>query len=248
MAYKKTSNNDKIYSLWQSLQIRFTSFSVQIDESETSKWWESVVGEPSEQKTSLQKLKLYQELGSYCNGKLVLSSQLNTVNWIYVPKENELSTGPFIDSLNDFSKLMPKWFDISPPVNRLALGLILHVPVKSKEEGYEFISKLLIDVNVDINNFSDFMYQVNKPRKTTTGIANLNINRLMKWSVALVKNAVFSAGGVEYVAPSDYSARLELDINTAAEYKDNFPNDKIHLIYSEFESLAKEILVSGDKP
>lgn len=249
MVYQDTSSN-KAYSLWQVQQIRHTCFLNQTDESAVSAWWQSIVGEPSEQKITLQKHKQYQETGSYFNGKLVLSTQLelDRVDWLYIPKESEFSIGSFKDVLDTFSELMFRWIESAPSFKRMALGLILYMPAKSKNDANYSISKLLPDIKIDIENSSDFLYQINRPRKTTTGIADLNINRLMKWSVALTKRVVLSSDGASRFYTGDYFAKLELDINTVADYKGLLPNKKTRLIYSEFVSLANEILTSGDKP
>lgn len=238
----------KKYSQWQVAQIRLTYFSNQVDESVASKWWETTIGEPSEQKTIIQKQNMYQEQGKYSNGKLVLSNTLNRIDWIYLPNEGEYYIGPFTDSMEIFSSLMLKWFEISPQMNRLAIGLLLHLPVKSKKAGYKFIAKLLPSVRIDVDNSSDFLYQINRPRKTTTGVDDLSINRLMKWSVALIKKFAVSPQGVDFVDAGENSVRLELDMNTAAEYNGVFPRDKHNMLYAELVSLAKEILIYGDKP
>jgi len=234
------------YSRWRAEQIRITFFSDKIEEADASKWWEAVIGEPSEQKTILPKQNLYQEQGNYCKGRLVLSVHLNKVDWLYIPIEGEFFIDSFLDSQEVLSELMPKLYKTFPPINRFAVGYILQVPVNSRKEGYEFLAELLPGVKIDADKSSDFIYQINRPRNTTTGIASLSINRLMKWSVGVVKQIAISPGGVEFNNPENSFARLELDLNTSANFIGALPQDKISSIYLECIDLAKEILIKGD--
>lgn len=234
------------YSRWRAVQIRITFFSDKIEESAVSKWWEAVIGEPSEQKSILPKQNLYQEQGNYCKGRLVLSVHLNKVDWLYIPIEGEFYIDSFLDSQEVFSELMPKLYKTFPPINRFAVGYILQVPVNSRKEGYEFLAELLPSVKIDVDKSSDFIYQINRPRNTTTGIANLSINRLMKWSVGVVKQFALSSGVFEFSNPENSFSRLELDLNTSAEYAGALPQDKISSIYFECVGLAKEIMINGD--
>jgi len=242
MVAKKSDR--KKYEKWEVDQIRLTYFSKQITEAGVSTWWQHTVGSPSEQKTINQKQNIYQEQGSLLNSKLMLSTNFDRIDWLYFYEENE--SGPFIDSLESFTSLMIKWFEMSPSLNRLALGLCFRVPVKNKKDGYKFIAKLLPSVEIDVDNSSDFLYQINRPRKTTTDVADLKINRLMKWSVAVYKRFSVSPQKVEFADSEKYFVKLDLDINTGAEYNQIIPSDKIGMIYSELISLAKEILVNGD--
>ena len=45
-----------------------------------------------------------------------------------------------------------------------------------------------------------------------------------------------------------FSCRLELDINTSADYKNDLPVDKLTDVFLELVDLAKEIALEGDIP
>lgn len=244
---ENTDDNEK-YSKWKVELIRLSYFSDQIENSDADKWWETIISDPPEQKVTLPKQNLYQLKSAYSNGTLVLTTQFNRADWIYTPTEQELYLGTSDEAMKSFSELISRWFEISPQMKRLALGLILQMPVESKKDGYELLSKYLPNIKIDAENSTDFFYQINQPRKTTTGVSDLSINRLMKWSVMHKKKVAITSNKVDFADHGNYSVRLELDMNTFSTFSGIFHRENISEIYSELNKLAKEIMISGDKP
>ena len=129
---------------------------------------------------------------------------------------------PTIGSLSDVSEplsnVVKEWLDVCPPINRLAWGATLVKPISDAKAGYEEILQYLPDLKLSPTGISDFFYQINRPRESTSSVG-IKINRLSKWSIMQVGTVRINAGSNVDVVPvkeQRYDAcKLELDINTA---------------------------------
>ena len=150
--------------------------------------------------------------------------------------------------------LMARWFKLKtcPVLQRLAFGAILTYPVDNLASGYQQLSTYLPSVKLDPGNSSDFLYQINRVRDSTSGIDNLRINRLSKWSVAAVQTMGFTVGQDLDMSVAKggllRACRLELDINTITVLKKPLPPNKLNIVFKELIKLAKEIIKEGDIP
>jgi hypothetical protein len=133
----------------------------------------------------------------------------------------------------------------------MAFGSVLLHRENTKEAGYERLGHY-IPVRPPADS-SDFVYQINHPVMSGTGIANLRINRLTKWSTGVFRTVGFSiAFGRPTVAPVEHTAayalRLELDINTAPDFAGPIPADRLVDVYKEFVHLGRGIAAEGLRP
>jgi len=219
-------------------------------------WWTPVVGELPEQRVDQPRTGEKQEIAEYKNGQLILQTQPIRINWLYQVNDDPLqeaaaisTLGIFSDALADFHELMNKWFllDSSPAVSRLAFGAILLQPIGDIRKGYETLSSYLPFLSLDPINSSDFLYQINRRRETTTQIPNLKINRLTKWSVLRTQLTVSALRTAARVSEA-FACRLELDINTAPEFEGEFRKEQLVEIFDELVKLGVEIAEKGDIP
>jgi len=241
-------------SLWQVESFRVTCFPSSATEFNATNWWQEVVGEQPENTVVRAREGFRQDEGQVNGRKFILGVQPIRIDWVMGVKEEggETTIGTFQDSLESFLEMMSRWFKISPPLRRLAFGSVLVLPVDSRESGYELLGNYLPNVKLDPIGMSDFLYQINRPRKSQTQIADLMINRLTKWSVlrrGLARFDLLPDARVSLFPSSEtFSCRLELDINTSAEYKEDLPSDRLSNIFNELVDLAKEITLNGDIP
>jgi len=148
---------------------------------------------------------------------------------------------------------MVRWLDIAPPVVRLAYGATLFEPVPDRQTGYRRLSQL-VPVQIDPVGSEDFLYQINRPRTSRTGLPGLTINRLSKWSVAAFQNFVlmFTIPPVQPAQPQagrpEIACRIELDINTAPSYTNELPHERLGEIFRELIDVGSEIADRGDVP
>ena len=164
-----------------------------------------------------------------------------------------VSVGPFPESSNLFLETMFRWFDVDdcPNAKRLGFGAFLVQPVESKEDGYRLIASYLPHVELDPSGSSEFLYQINRPRESRTGITGLKINRLSKWSVLVQTRALISVGpeGVSQdISPSKHAGRLELDINTRQDFDGTFARAALSEVFRELVDLGAEMASDGDIP
>ncbi len=199
--------------------------------------------------------------GAFENEKLVMQVSPARIDLSVIsPPEREASTtgfptiGKFTQILTPFAQLVNRWLNLDscPEIRRIAFGAVLLASVDSRASGYRQLAAYLPSVDIDPDHSSDFLYQINRGRDSATGIANLAINRLTKWSVA-----VLSRGGLVleptqilyHEIPQQYfTCRLELDINTTTGQQEPLPRETVPSILSELVELAKEIVIEGDIP
>ena len=143
---------------------------------------------------------------------------------------------------------MQQWFNSTtyPTAIRLALGAIMLNEVTSRHVGYELLQKYLHFVKIDTKNSRDFMYQINRPRASRE-IPDLVINRLSKWSVVTVaQGEVQLPLSISKVITQSFFGRIELDVNSAAEYQDTYDGPTSQWLFEEFVEMAEEIARKGD--
>lgn len=241
-------------STWQVETFRVTCFPSPATELNVANWWQDIIGEQPENTIVRAREGLQQDEGHVNGKKVVLSVQPIRIDWLMGPNEEEGETtiGPFQDSLGSFLEMMSRWFKISPHVRRLAFGTVLLLPVDNRKLGYEILGNYLPDVKLDPIGTSDFLYQINRPRNSQSQLPELQINRLTKWSVLKRGRLGFELSPSPQVTPfissESFACRLELDINTSADYKDDLPLDKLTDVFNEMVDLTKEIALKGDIP
>lgn len=242
-------------NVWLSEVFRLTAFFQGPDASDPSSWWKQVTGEEPTNKIVQPKNKLFQDEGPYAGGHLVLTKQPGRIDWLFIPSfDNQLGMAdfrdlkPFDEKREIFEGIANRWLEACPTFSRLAFGAILNMPVESGSKGYSELSNFLTSVDIDAEDSSDLIYQINR-RRMSKIIPGLTINRLSKWSVAIVDvgyiptGTPFEEGAIKETLSF---ARLELDINTFQGYKDILPREKYTSIFNELMDLAYEIKEKGD--
>lgn len=217
-------------------------------------WWQEIVGDAPDVSNSQPKLGIKQDDGHYKDGKLVLSTILGRADWVYIPAfDYEINNldhqrlPEFTATLQDFVDIANRVLNLNIPIKRIALGVILHIPVQDRIEGYSELIRYVSDVKINPENSSDFLYQINKRRKSEN-FADLFINRLTHWSVA-----IGTLTKINFLAPIDnnliieehFYTRLEMDINTAQEYSGGFSKAQTIPLFLELTQLSAEIAEKG---
>ena len=245
---------------WLAESLRATAFPSGEAELKPDGWWRSVLGEEPESQMSRRTGERLEE-GTFRGASLVLSVSLARIDWILRPKlsKDEPSKGfpaigGFAETCAHFRELMHRWFPLTPPLERLAFGAVVALPVANKAEGYARLAGYLPAVQLDAaEDSSDFLYRINRPRPSRSNIPNLRINRLSTWSVSEIQ--------VQQVALSSplqrpkfiqgepaFACRVELDVNTAPKSEGQVSNQVWAELFDELLDLAGEILQGGDRP
>ncbi len=250
-------------SLWKAEVVRVTVFPDPNPSTMMEGWWSSVVGEPPETRNSQPRLGVVQETGAFLGGILTLNVTPLRVDWILSVSITPSGSESGLPVLGDLTKIVESfcsrlnvWFDLAPPIKRLAFGCVGLQEVAGQKEGYRLLGKYLPAVTVDPEGSSEFLYQINRPRPSTV-IDGLTINRLMKWSVARTQGVSMqlvltpdAPGGVVsgMPMPEFLAVRSELDINTSPKWAKAFAKPRLASILGELVGLGLEIVARGDVP
>jgi len=190
---------------------------------------------------------------------LQLVVQPDRVHWYLGvnPIPNRASTfppfGEYREKLNEFTDLCHRWFNckLIPEVERIAYGAGLFYPVDSKEEGYKLLHRFIPSIDLDPENTSDFILQINRLRTLDKPIAGLRINRLAKWLVLLIQSAnlgITSAGLTPKRQAEAFTLRLELDLSTGQEWNKPFVSEVVEDLMNLLIQFGDEISLEGDIP
>jgi hypothetical protein len=253
--YKRANLSD-----WLVGNLRLTLFTTPYDFSLERTYWQSLMGQPAEKRTISAKTLVINEEGPFENGMLKFGSNPTRIDWILVSDPTrgggEEKPSLFVGSLESvkesFVKLMLEWLPSSPPLHRMAFGVVLHLPVNNREEGYRRIAPYMDSVKLDAEGSSDFLYQINRPRKSlAVDIPDFKINRLSQWSVVSSTPLQIEIGSDQITAgkgKEEYTCCLALDINTPLGFEGQLPSVKAPEIFKELVDLGMEIVREGDIP
>jgi len=243
---------------WQVDTLRLTLFASTDIGLEEPTWWLDVFGkEPIEKKTRPVD-GTHQQIGEHEGRTFILSIRNRRIDWICAPdigkirqKDAILSIGTASTVLDLFIPPILRWFGLAtcPPAKRLAFGAILLHAVADQEAGNRLFSNYLPHIVLDDGNIRDFGYQGNRRRQTKTGIPDLDINRLAKWSMIQAQPRLIelsSSSAVNIEVPHQDACRLELDMNTSAEFKGDITREQLPALFQELAKLGKQIVGEGD--
>lgn len=241
---------------WYAETLRFTAFALLMPESQALDWWRDLTGEPPEIEVQKKRIGVYQAVGDYGTGKLVLDVTGNKIDWTLVPVDDPArwpdespspSIGSFLQAIDVFTKLMHAWLKYCPPASRIAFGSRLLLPAVDKEHSYRQISAYL-PFRLDEKGSSDFLYQINRPRKSTVMKERMTLNRLSKWAAYRATLAGAIPGQSVFSTEPKHLCCLEIDINTNAEFPGPLPSGEIPDLFRELVELGTEIVKMGDVP
>jgi hypothetical protein len=252
-----SDNKSPALSDWQTGLLRLTAFYNPEISFDTQDWWEKVVGTEPETHTSRQRGQQIISEGAFENGKLTLIIQPDRIEWRYVIVEDISETevefqtlGTLVNSLNTFKKMAKQWLKMSdiPTFRRLAFGAVLRQPVRDFREGHNLLLSNYLRFDPNLDNSTDFLFQINRPIASSIGINSLNMNRLTKWSMLRQQQGtiVLTPAPVFKEREDLYIVRLELDINTSADFQEELPSDRLNDIFDELVKLGMEIAEKGD--
>ena len=242
---------------WQVESLRLTLFRAKPIET-VIPLWETLTGERPEKVYSQPRANVIKEEGTVVLGLLTHRSDPLRVNWILSPSQEQQqktasfpNLGSLFETKAQFVKIMSDWLssDAVPETNRIALGSVSIILKDNRASAYKLLSTLLHHVTIDIENSTDFLYQINRPIQSAVE-TGLMINRLSKWNAANVMGFGLLLGERPEVIQDtrDYvAARLELDINTHQSNKRTFSKEELFPLLKELNDFGNQISTEGDK-
>ena len=241
---------------WQVVSLRLVLFRDKPIET-VRPLWETLTGEKPEKVDSQPRANIIIESGTFVLGALSHISDPLRITWNLSPlqEQQQLPSLPTLGSLfetkRQFINMMNDWLssDSVPEINRIAIGSVSIIVNDNRALAYKQLSALLHHVTIDIENSTDFFYQINRPIQSTVD-SDLIINRLSKWSSARIMGLGLLVGEKPAVIQGTrdhVASRLELDINTSQYNKNTFSKEKLTLLLQELNKLGDEISTEGDK-
>jgi hypothetical protein len=248
-------------NVWRPTQLQLLLFPTSPPSMMHHEWWQGVMQDTPDE--TLKKRHEFTQMGTLGDNSVNLTADLVKLVWTISPRINaeEAPTtiptlGTFAEAVESFVKLFRDWItNGSPPIKRLGFATSLILPATDHAEAYRFLGEWLDPVVQVDPSSSDFLYRVNRKRLSTSGIADLTINRISIWSAAKFSIAahVIQPGSIEtpqtiQLMPTQYSVMLSLDINSDGERENELPRSELRQLLEELVRLADEIGTYGDRP
>ncbi|MBI3909962.1 MAG: hypothetical protein HY320_03400 [Armatimonadetes bacterium] len=246
--------------VWQAHTLRMTAFPATPVPVGEHTWWTDTVGGDPDTRVVRRKSGEQTEEGPLGPGKMALRLTPGRVDWLLTPQDSTEESpvgfpvlGAYRDAADLFTPVVRRWLGLAntPDLQRIAFGTVLLRPVGTIEEGYGLLSSYLPSVQIDPERSRDLLYQINRPRPSTCGPTDLQINRLSKWSVAAVQMMRIPIAPLALPVQqglAQLACRLELDVNTAADYRGPLDRQQMVPLFEEIVRLAEEIACCGDRP
>ncbi len=227
--------------------------------------WQAIVGSDPEQREVQPRLGTTREVGSIWDGRASLEYRASPgrVDWAVtpiLPAEMVLVEPPNLGEVKTetqkFAELLFGAVASSYNAPRFALGIVAACPQATNADSYTHLAQLLRIEPDHLKGASDFHYQINRPRPSTTA-KGMSINRVSRWSAMAtlglrmqfeVSPTSQPQSSVRTTQPTVYATRAELDINSPAEWRNSIEERYRRPLLEEFANLACEILDRGDVP
>ena len=244
---------------WQVESLRLTTFHIPSTVStDSTDWWESVIGDKPEQVVTRPRGNMVQQSGLFEGKQLALIIRVDRADWMLrgnIAPQGEPTQGPptlgtLPNVLGSFRKVAEKWLTVCPDLTRLAFGAALVETVADLTLAYQKLSQMLPNVKIGEADSPDFLYQINRPR-VSKSLTMIRINRLSKWSVmqgGALSIAIGQGTVPTFASELLLACRLELDINTSQEPSSIIPQNQTRELFSELVDLGSEIADNGDIP
>jgi hypothetical protein len=242
---------------WQTEFLRVSAFPISGATVVLPNSWKEITGnDPDETSKQLSPMQSV-EAGPFFVGRLSVGHQAGRIDLVLTADQTSQPEGLRLRQVGDFGLAMEnvlpaarKMFRPDMVMQRLAIGAVLLHPVETVEDAYKVLRSILPVAREMPETASDFSFQLNVPiTVSVTGIANIRINRLLKWVAARLQmmNMVGGSGvptqivgGMEF-----YAVRVEMDINTQADLAIPLSYQNILEVIEHLAAQARAIAANG---
>ena len=217
--------------------------------------WQEVTGQPPDSIDSRPRQRLTRVFGRIRDNQLLLGIQDERVDWHvqpFVPANEQPDGVPTVATANEMLTIMhdavQKTLSTVRIVQRLAFAMSLVREVPDVPTGMYQLSGYLPNVTLDPAGSSDFIYQINRRRRSAS-VSHAEINRLGRWSVDQIGSIGFRVVAGQPRVHQDespyYVRKLVTDINTTPTTS-AMANDRIHDLFHEMVVISNELATEGD--
>ena len=233
---------------WLALHLRLTMFVS--GELSLDSLWSLISPEPPEVDESRPRESIRRLVVTNDDAQLELQSLPGRIDFIMgsvsvpgVPLA--INLGKVDEQLKIFTSFAKAILDgANLEITRLAFGLVLHRPVADRTAGYKELSKLT-SLQLDPVKSKEFMLQINYPSQFQIDDQQIELNRLTKWSSAVMKrySLIVNSENVSAVTPTlldENFVLLEIDNSSPMERQDAFSKNSLNAILDKLVELAIE--------
>lgn len=239
-------------NLWKIESLRLTNFvDDKFDPKNLERWLIDISGE--------QPIQINKTVSSF-SGLSKLEASIVKLEW----RQNridliESADAPHIEHnigyFSSFSeyceKHILKYFQMEgcPILGRMALGIVLYLPVASNEEGISTISPLLKSVT-GIEGSEDFLFRINRPVQADIA-GGIKINRLLTWTIGSVQFLQINvpqgiAQKIPPPMPPELQIRLEIDFSTDQKPDRKFSLNQQKEVVNYLIDIVNKVAESGE--
>ena len=246
-------------SPWLCEYLRFSALWTEPSDAAARLKWDAVVGRPPEQREEQPRIGTIREVGPVGDGLAGLELRLSPgrADWLLspaLPPDVQLTTLPNLGGIEDvlegFRGLVFARAAAAYEAPRFALGAVVLHPA-DRDASYAELAQLVPQMKGHLAGASDFIFQINRPRRSRV-IPDVLINRLTRWtsvSFASVRVSLSSQGEVTQRPAQPLSAtRVEIDVSTAADRQTPIPEPARAPLFNELATIMIEIVYAGDVP
>lgn len=240
---------DKTNVQWSADHIRLSLFSSEAWSAETKSIFHQAFSIDPEAITDKPLTRESSGVGTWNGFRLTVEKSLTRVDFIV----QEAPTGsneptPLIrdakSKLPMFSGAVGKWAaSQAQSVIRIAVGGHFLLASHSTEDSYKKLNDLIKVINVDVDRFKEFKFQVNLPIPSSAA-PDITINRLTTWSAVSLRAVLVGFDTPQFVDGQHFVSSF-LDINTNGDRNYPFSRDLIEKVTEELTANCLSILDEG---
>lgn len=187
--------------------------------------------------------------GPWLTQRASIKRLINRIDILVSPFPSTPLDFPLLSSLStllpSFSSSVASWYSTQDQdVTRIAIGCGGLLEVANRVENYKKLHDLIRVINVDVDRFRDFNFQVNLP-STSNSEPNLTINRLTNWAAIEAQLGLIDPSGNKSATQTRHFCRCTADINTDGERVTPIAKAKIGSLIDEMTAITLQVLEKG---
>lgn len=239
---------DGIDNNWSADHLRVSLFSSDIWSVSAELIFSNVFGGSPETITNKPAANEVSAVGNWDGLKLEVKRAFNRIDFIVKNEPSEAEPLPFIRDITSvlpkFSSQIAKWASTQPQeLVRIALGCNAFLLSQSVEDSYVKLRNLIKVIDVDVDRFKEFRFQVNLPI-TSSVSPDISINRLSHWASIALRAALLGVDTPRYFDNKHYVS-CSLDVNTDSERTQPINGVLVEKLTEELSQICTDMLDTG---
>lgn len=239
---------DDINTNWSADHLRVSIFSNAVWVEPVGTIFLNVFGYNPETITQKMAANEASAIGVWDELKLEVKVAFNRIDFVVQSPPSETEPVPLIKNANsiwpNFSYQIAKWASTQNQVLRIALGCNAFLPTQSNEDSYAKLKDLIKVINVDVDKFREFRFQVNLPVVSSVS-PDTNINRLSNWASVTLRAALLNVDNPQQYFDDKYYVSCSLDVNTDSDRIHPFKSGLAEQLTEEMSKICINMLDMG---